>query len=46
MKLFNLLTIALATIVAGLATVIAQVSTYGCIFIVVEEPKMPKALIK
>jgi len=46
MKLFNMITIAIATLVATLATALASVSSMGCVWIGLEEPTIPKSLIK
>lgn len=46
MKLWNLITMAMASFLAVLGTLIAYTSTYGCIIFICEEPKMPDVLIK
>jgi len=46
MKLWNLLTFAIASFTATIATLIAYTSTYGCCIIFIEEPETPKSLIK
>ena len=46
MKLWNTITIAIAGFFAILGTFIAYTSVFGCFIFLIEEPEMPKSLIK
>lgn len=46
MKLWNLITMAVAGFFAVIGTFIAYTSTFGCIIFICEEPEMPDVLIK
>ena len=46
MKLWNIIATAVASFLAVLGTLVAYTSTLGCVIFMLEEPEMPKSLIK